>query len=92
MIQLKSPRELETMAAGGRILAATHRHVQPAIAPGVNTWELLTRFRLGLHFTSESARATFTGVTTFAAVFIEAIPVSQATRGITLGGCLGIGF
>ncbi len=62
------------------------------LAPGVNTWELLTRLRLGFHFTSESARATFTGVTTFAAVFIEAIPVSKATRGITLGGCVGIGF
>lgn len=40
MIQLKSPRELETMAAGGRILAATHQHVKPAIAPGVSTWDL----------------------------------------------------
>jgi len=40
MIQLKSPRELETMAAGGRILAATHQHVMPAIQPGVSTLEL----------------------------------------------------
>lgn len=40
MIQLKSARELETMAAGGRILAATHVHVRPAIAPGVSTWDL----------------------------------------------------
>ncbi len=40
MIQLKSPRELETMAAGGRILAATHQHVKPAIVPGVSTLEL----------------------------------------------------
>ena len=40
MIQLKSPRELETMAAGGRILAATHQHVKPAIAPGVSTLTL----------------------------------------------------
>lgn len=40
MIQLKSPREIETMAAGGRILAATHRHVQPAVQPGVSTWDL----------------------------------------------------
>ena len=40
MIQLKSARELETMAAGGRILAATHRHVEPAIQPGVSTLEL----------------------------------------------------
>ncbi len=40
MIQLKSPREIEVMAAGGRILAATHRHIQPAIAPGISTGEL----------------------------------------------------
>lgn len=40
MIQLKSPRELETMAAGGRILAATHQHVKPAIQPGVSTMEI----------------------------------------------------
>ena len=40
MIQLKSPREIETMAAGGRILAATHQHVKPAIEPGVSTLAL----------------------------------------------------
>jgi len=40
VIQLKSPREIEVMAAGGRILAATHRHIQPAIAPGISTGEL----------------------------------------------------
>lgn len=40
MIQLKSPRELEVMAAGGRILAATHRHVEPAVQAGISTWEL----------------------------------------------------
>ena len=40
MIQLKSPRELETMAAGGRILASTHQHIRPAIKPGVTTLQL----------------------------------------------------
>lgn len=40
MIQLKSPREIEVMAAGGRILAATHHHIQTAIAPGISTGEL----------------------------------------------------
>ena len=40
MIQLKSPREIETMAAGGRILAATHRHIQPALVPGISTAEI----------------------------------------------------
>lgn len=40
MIQLKSPRELETMAASGRILAATHQHIKPALQPGVSTLEI----------------------------------------------------
>jgi methionyl aminopeptidase len=40
VIQLKSPRELETMAAGGRILAATHQHIQPAIVPGATTLQI----------------------------------------------------
>ena len=43
MIQLKSAREIETMAAGGRILAATHAHVKPAIVPGINA--LMDEFR-----------------------------------------------
>jgi methionyl aminopeptidase len=37
MIHLKSPREIETMAAGGRILAATHQHIKPALQPGIST-------------------------------------------------------
>ncbi len=40
MIQLKSARELEIMAASGRILAATHQHVKPAIQPGATTMQL----------------------------------------------------
>lgn len=40
MIQLKSPRELETMAASGRILAATHQHIKPALQPGISTLEI----------------------------------------------------
>jgi len=40
VIQLKSPRELETMAAGGRILAATHQHIKPALQPGASTLEI----------------------------------------------------
>ncbi|MDP2272904.1 MAG: hypothetical protein Q8K32_19360 [Archangium sp.] len=83
----------QTMYFGQLDVLASNYDIESApLAPGVNTWELLTRLRLGLHFTSEAARATFTGVTLFGAAFIEAIPVSNATRGITLGGCLGIGF
>jgi methionyl aminopeptidase len=40
VIQLKSPRELETMAASGRILAATHQHIKPALQPGISTLEI----------------------------------------------------
>jgi len=40
VIQLKSPRELETMAAGGRILAATHQHIKPALVPGASTLDI----------------------------------------------------
>jgi len=40
MVQLKSPRELETMAEGGKILAATHKVVRDAVRPGVTTAEL----------------------------------------------------
>lgn len=40
MIQLKSPRELETMAASGRILAATHQHIKPALQPGISTLDI----------------------------------------------------
>ena len=40
MVQLKSPREIETMAAGGQILAATHAEMQKAVRPGVSTADL----------------------------------------------------
>lgn len=40
MVQLKSPRELERMQAGGRILAATFAHVAGLVRPGVTTGAL----------------------------------------------------
>ena len=40
MVQLKSPREIETMAAGGRILAATHAEMGKAVRPGISTADL----------------------------------------------------
>lgn len=42
MIQLKSAREIEMMAAGGRILALTHAHLRPLVRPGISTGELDT--------------------------------------------------
>jgi methionyl aminopeptidase len=40
MVQLKSPREIETMAAGGKILAATHQRVREAVRAGASTMDL----------------------------------------------------
>lgn len=40
MVQLKSAREIETMAAGGRILAATHAEMRRQIRPGISTADL----------------------------------------------------
>jgi methionyl aminopeptidase len=40
VIQLKSAREIEVMAEGGRILAATLELLRRAVRPGVSTWEL----------------------------------------------------
>jgi methionyl aminopeptidase len=39
-MQLKSARELEVMAEGGRLLAATHRVMAAAVAPGVTTAQI----------------------------------------------------
>ena len=40
MIQLKSAREIEIMAEGGRILAATIEELRKAVRPGISTGEL----------------------------------------------------
>ncbi|HLA90112.1 MAG TPA: type I methionyl aminopeptidase [Gemmatimonadaceae bacterium] len=40
MVQLKSPRELETMAAGGTILAGAHEAVRQAVHAGATTADL----------------------------------------------------
>jgi methionyl aminopeptidase len=40
VIQLKSPREIEVMAAGGRILGATIQLLTERVVPGISTGEL----------------------------------------------------
>ncbi|MCE2942733.1 MAG: type I methionyl aminopeptidase [Gemmatimonadota bacterium] len=40
MVQLKSAREIEVMAEGGRILVATLEHATRAVEAGLSTWEL----------------------------------------------------
>lgn len=40
MIQLKSQREIEIMARGGKILAETLRMLEGAVKPGMSTWDI----------------------------------------------------
>ena len=40
MVQLKSPREIEVMASGGKIMAATHDLVRRSIRPGTSTADI----------------------------------------------------
>ena len=40
MISLKSPREIEIMARGGAILAATLERLSAAVRPGLSTKDL----------------------------------------------------
>jgi methionyl aminopeptidase len=40
MIQIKSPREIEIMARGGEILAATVRLLERSVSPGITTADL----------------------------------------------------
>jgi len=40
VIQLKSAREIDLMAQGGKILAATVEHLRAAVKPGISTGEL----------------------------------------------------
>lgn len=42
MIQLKSAREIDLMAQGGRILAATVEHLRDSVEPGMSTGDLDT--------------------------------------------------
>ena len=40
MITLKSPREIEMMAASGELLADVHRHLRTFIQPGITSWDI----------------------------------------------------
>jgi len=42
LIQLKSAREIETMAAGGKVLALTHAHLRTQVRSGLSTGQLDT--------------------------------------------------
>jgi len=71
MITLKSPREIETMAAAGRIVAGTLALVQRHVRPGVSTEEL---DRLAEDFirSHPGARPSFKGLYDFPATLPSA--------------------
>jgi len=72
MITLKSPREIETMAAAGRIVAATLALVRRHIRAGVSTEEL---DRLAEDFirSHPGARPSFKGLYDFPATLCTSI-------------------
>jgi hypothetical protein len=84
---------LQTMYFAQAEVLLSHFLIESApLVPGVRTWELLTRVRFGLHFTSEASRVTSTGVTLMVAAVIEAVPVSKGTQGVAFGASFGAGF
>lgn len=72
MITIKSPREIETMAAAGRIVAATLAFVQSRLRPGISTAEL---DRLAEEFirSHPGARPSFKGLYDFPASLCTSI-------------------
>ncbi|PZR12693.1 MAG: hypothetical protein DI536_14040 [Archangium gephyra] len=61
------------------------------LSPGLQTAELLTRLRLGVHLTTGS-RVTSTGFTFLLAGVFQAVPVSNGTQGVSFGANFGVGF
>jgi methionyl aminopeptidase len=72
MVQIKSPREIETMAAGGKILSATHEVVRRAIQPGATTADL-DRIAEDFIRSHEGAAPSFKGLYGFPASICASI-------------------
>jgi len=72
MITIKSPREIETMAAAGRIVAATLALVAQHVAPGVST-EHLDRLAEEFIRSRPGARPSFKGLYDFPATLCTSI-------------------
>ena len=72
MITIKSPREIETMAAAGRVVAATLALVQRQVRPGVSTVEL-DRLAEGFIRSHPGARPSFKGLYDFPATLCTSI-------------------
>ncbi len=83
----------QTMYFGQVDVAFSYFGIESApLAPGVQTPELLTRLRAGLHFTSATNRSTSTGFTLLFAAVFQAVPLSRGTQGVSLGLSAGVGF
>src|SRR5213594_1047316 len=80
MITIKSPREIETMAAAGRVVAATLALVARHVRPGVSTGEL-DRLAEGFIRSHPSARPSFKGLYDFPATLCTSIN-SEVVHGI----------
>ncbi len=61
MIQLKSQREIEAIARGGRIIGTLHRELQERIAPGMTT-EAIDAFADSFIRSHEGASSAFKGL------------------------------
>ncbi|MGH7548442.1 MAG: type I methionyl aminopeptidase [Gemmatimonadales bacterium] len=72
MITIKSPREIETMAAAGRIVAETLALVQRRVRPGVST-EALDRVAEEFIRSHPGARPSFKGLYDFPATLCTSI-------------------
>ena len=72
MITIKSPREIETMAAAGRIVAATLALVARHVRPGVSTEELDRRAEEFIR-SHHGARPSFKGLYDFPATLCTSI-------------------
>ena len=72
MVQLKSPREIATMAAGGKILAATHGEMRKAVRPGISTADL-DRIAEAFIRSHEGATPSFKGLYGFPAAICASV-------------------
>lgn len=83
----------QTMYFGQVDVAFSYFGIESApLSPGIETPELLTRLRFGLHYTSPTSRVTATGFTIQVAAVAQFIPLSNGTQGVAFGVSGGVGF
>ena len=95
MITIKSPREIETMAAAGRIVAGTLALVAEHVRPGIST-EALDRLAEDFIRSHPGARPSFKGLYDFPATLCTSINheivhgIPSATRVLKAGDLLSV--